>query len=260
TRFRKVLHGFDPAEVTSCLKEQKAALEELRAALEAEKTAREEERCTLEAQLEERAAETARDKAALSGMQDRLAAAQEKLRETERREQAALARQAQDAAAIESLRASSGAQAAEHLRAQLIAASRESSEAEAQLLAVRQKNKQLSARLDALTAEYDALSRLYAEAREKSHRRETRIVRDAARMRSLSRYGAVEAAQRLQETAELIAACFHENETLLSRLDGEAAPPEAEAAQPETEDPSPAQTIFAPEDPAEDSQVEHCIA
>lgn len=259
TRFRRVLHGFDPAGVTACLKEHKAVTEELRAALEEEKKTREAERHAFEEQLEARAGEAARAGAQLAALGVRLAAAQEKLTGTERREKELLTRQAQDAAAIESLRASAGAQAAEQLRAQLIAAARASSEAEAQLLAVRQKNKQLSARLEALTAEYDALSRLYAEGREQTHRREMRVVRDAARMRSLSRYGAVEAAQRLQEAAELIAACFRENEILLSRLDGETAEPEPEKARPEAEA-SPEQAAFAPEAASPEGEAEHCIA
>lgn len=218
-RFKKVLVGFEPQQVNTYLKTQKEFIVQLQDALSQAGQTHEEYRADAETRLAALSSDHELLKAALEARGAELAKAQSERAEAVREMAGLHALREEEAQQLARLRESLEKKNLERMRAQLITATRESSESAANLTAARQENKHLKARLDALGTDYEALSAALAAQRERYQARQLTVERAVARVKAHAHLGVNEAAARLREGADLIAACFAENDVLLSQLE-----------------------------------------
>lgn len=222
-RFRKVLMGFDPQQVNGLLKSQK----EFTSQLESELVQVQQDAQTYRAEAEARFAAQSADLARLRQDREergaRLEETQHKLDKAAREVQAVRAELQHEAEQLALLRESVELRHLERMRAQLIAATRESSESTVQLTAARQEIKHLKSRLSALTTDYEAASAALEEERARQQSWQLALDRTLTRAKARTHQLGMETATRLRETAELITASLAENEDLLSRLEEPAA-------------------------------------
>lgn len=217
-RFKKVLMGFEPQQVNAYLKTQKEFIAQLQEALSQAGQTHEEYRADAETRLAALSSDHALLKAALEECGAKLCKAQSECAETAKEVATLQALREEESQQLARLRESLEKQNLERMRAQLITATRESSESTANLTAARQENKRLKARLDALSADYESLSAALSVERERYQARQLTVERTVERIKAHAHLGVNEAATRLREGADLIVACFAENDALLSQL------------------------------------------
>jgi len=222
-RFKKVLMGFDPQQVNGLLKSQKEFISQLQAELVQALQEAEVYRGEAEARSAAQSADLAQLRQTCEARGTRLEETQQKLDETTQEVETARTELQHEAEQLARLRESVELRHLERMRAQLIAATRESSESTVQLTAARQEIKQLKGRLDALSSEYESVSTALEEERARQQSSQLALDRALARVKARSHQLGVETAARLRETADLITASFSENEALLSRLEEPAA-------------------------------------